>query len=287
MFCFPSMETQPLVAPFCLPNTTSSLPRSSRGNKINEACSTAIPTTLISWSVDSPGNHLVAMGCNDGTTFILSTLKPPNENALQVSSPTVTVGKSPRRLESLSGSLRRTKAPSPTPSKISTRSSVSQSQPPSLIQPRSRISASLSKTQVEVPKTHVDYDDEQDKLRSMLKTGSTSSISGRRSRHSTDQSTRPRSPLASPAATSSLSFNDDDGERSPSNESSGPISPNTPTLSLPNPYSPLRLASSPYDFPQLSLKLHILPPRIGYGHAVTSLKLIEGNTLIACLQECG
>ncbi|KAF5384322.1 hypothetical protein D9615_003314 [Tricholomella constricta] len=272
-------------------NSSSSLllpltfPKYSETKKSNElytqlldtSCSRAQPSVLKSWgplsssSLDVGGNVRhggVIIGTQDGTLYLLSQNTPSfGETQLpesQVSRPT----SPPRLLHD-----------SRTPSRSSTPSANS---PPFNISQRSRVVSSVTTEQVEAPKNYVDFDDEPDKLKDMLK--------GRQPRES-------REKYASPSEPDKFHGH----ERSPTPSLLGSSSQKrkeVPRSLLSATHSPAFTATSPsyppsphdhtFDFPyDIGLWYHVIPPQSGPGHTVTSIRVIGDKQFLVVLQEAG
>ncbi|KAG8857990.1 hypothetical protein FRB96_005481 [Tulasnella sp. 330] len=240
---------------------------------LDVACATASSTFVLSWPDHSGRAYFrLAMGCEDGSVFIFSQGK-----AKEIPFPDVPTIQGPSPLSPTATHSRGVTSPSPASSRISHRSASITTYSPPIAPSRSTIITSgVSRAQVQAPKTYVDYDDEPDRLRDMLKTNRSSGGALRRS-------------------LMSISATDAGGILSPVMMTSGETSPLT---ELPAPVlSPVSLAAPPstaidIDQPSdqlapLSLSVHVTPPRIGYGHSVVSLKVFEAGDSLASLQECG
>ena len=289
----PSKPEPSLTVPITF--SSISTPPSQKTRKVlvdlvEESLTSASPSCITYWDSHNPvassGSKPdsipaegVALGCNDGSIFVLRSFGQsgavpsvtiPSE---LVSSPTGT-----RRYLGLGHPTSRSASPS------STKSSLS----PFHVT-RSRIVSAVSNEQVEAPKNYVDFDEEQEKLRGMLK-GKGHSDSRRPS------TSRPRSDkdhLVLEKAVQNIS-NVGSSLRKDDTMSylSSALSPTASTLSLPlsGPPSPTLVLppspepSSPASF---SLRCHIFPPHSGAGRAVSSLKLHERGRYISCLNTSG
>lgn len=218
------------------------------------------------------------MGGDDGSIFIFSSATRSSKSPPELPSTQTVSSIAPSPTTAISQS-HRAPLPSPTPSRMSNRSTSTHTHhlPPLAPSRASVITSGVSKAQVEAPKTFVDYEAEPDHLRAMLKTNRTGDASRRRSRKS-DLGTDASGAL-SPSTTISGS-----GEASPASERRPPTSPVAVIPTLPTPIN----ESAPSDkLGQLALRVHITPPRSGSGHAVASLKVFDDSSSMACLQECG
>ncbi|KAI9066035.1 WD40 repeat-like protein [Trametes sanguinea] len=278
-----------LAIPLSLAPSRDGISKSGNVQAVEESFTQSTPAAIASWgyqaSTDSElkstpaGARGVAVGCKDGSVFVLrstasstppniSVSIPPNESLPgPVTSPT-----SPRRHRGLGHPSSRSASPS------SIKSALSPFQVT-----RSRVVSGVSTESAEAPKNFVDFDDEQERLKGMLKGR------GTRDRHSSTSRTRPEkesiaSTLAGPSPSSNLRKDDTQSYLSAA------LSPSSSTLSLSNPPSPsLVPAASPDQSGASSLKLgcHICLPRTGPQSAVSAIKVHEGGRYISCLQESG
>lgn len=292
------MDASPLILGLSVEGVTlGSNPQPNHPGNPFESCRSAYaastPTSIVSWpqqTFDGRSALSAAVGCDEGSCYIF---EPKSDISQAESIPTPVIAQ-PRPVRKGPGSpqgvaspipSRFKKSPSPTPSGTSLGSGsrfTQHSYTPSLVSARraSFASPSLSKAQVEAPKLHVDYDNEAENLRSMLKTNRTDGY--RRASNATSSTTE--SEPTSPTTTTT-----DDGVAQSLSAVSPQLLTSPETLPLP-PTLYTRSSSSrsdPTALPDLQLRLRILPPRIGFGHGVSCLKLLEGNSILACLQESG
>ncbi|KAF8065183.1 hypothetical protein FPV67DRAFT_1501698 [Lyophyllum atratum] len=263
-----------LLLPLTFPNPLEHKKQNdSKSRLLETSCSRTQPAVMQSWGpisnpwLDVPGGNDsqragVAIGTEDGTVYMLShTHRSPSQTPhpqLRLSRP------SPPRLsyDSLA------------PSRSSTPSSTSPL--PFNISQRSRVVSGVTTEQVEAPKNYVDFDDEPEKLKEMLK--------GRQPRDSRERygaaqelekhTGHERSPTPSLTGSSKR-------KEVPKSLLSGAHSA-TPSSYPPSPRD--SSSESPYD---LSLWCHIVPPQAGPGRAVTCIRLLEENQLVTVLQETG
>ncbi|PIL35130.1 hypothetical protein GSI_02919 [Ganoderma sinense ZZ0214-1] len=255
---------------------------------VQESLTSSSPSCITYWDSHNPvapsGSRLdsipaegVALGCSDGSVFVLRSIGQsgsapfvtiPSE---PVSSPTGT-----RRYLGLGRPASRSASPS------STKSSLS----PFHVT-RSRIVSAVSNEQVEAPKNYVDFDEEQEKLRGMLK-GKGHTDSRRPS------TSRPRSDKDHPVLEKPVQSTSNIGSSLRKDDTmsylSSALSPTASTLSLSlsGPPSPtLVLGPEPSSPTSFSLRCHVFPPHSGSGRAVSSLKLHEGGKYISCLNTRG
>ncbi len=121
-------------------------------------------TVITSWGLSdscSGSERFAVVGCQDGTTFVFrpslvpstSAVSKPHDSA-QSSRPS-----SPLRVSRDSRATSRSTSPTSNTSTF----------PPFNVTPRSRIVSGITTEQVEAPKNYVDFEDEPDKLKDMLK----------------------------------------------------------------------------------------------------------------------
>lgn len=260
-------------------------------NLVEKTCSDARAVFITSWGhrtgTDSdPTQTLtaansfggVAIGCEDGTVFIL--LRPP-EVVTPSHLPVDPESRSPSRPSSPlpHGSRRSTSL-----SRSSTPSSLTSGLSPFIVSPRARIVSGISAEQVQAPKNYVDFDEEPEKLKEYLKSGVRErSVAERFLPHfdkgvTIDKSTAPTS-LLSPITNT---------VRSTEAKSllSATQSPALTARSISVPPSPAFLPSTPARY-ALSLEYHTFPPRFGKDCAVSGLRIIDHGRRIVSLQEQG
>lgn len=210
-------------------------------------------------------SHGLAFGCDDGTVFLFgSQLAFPRKHDIP-GSPTNTPPEpagpsrhtSPLRYTGLGRSHSRSASPSSAHSTLPFRV------------PRSRVVSSISTEQVEAPKNYVDFDDEPEKLKGMLRGKAT------------------RSELLSPDVDRTAKL--DRLSVSTSTRSIKAFSPAASLRSLSPPSSPCSpTANSPAQRETgLFLKSHILPSSLGSTHAVAALEAYDDGRYILCLQKSG
>lgn len=218
-----------------------------------------------SWSVADDPSSLTAgvegrpiggtaIGSKDGTVYLFIQSRPaaarvePHPPESQLSRPT-----SPLLRES------RATSRSSTPS--------GSSPAPFNVSPLPRIVSAVNTEQVEAYKNYVDYDDEPEKLKDMLRGRSPRGNKGTPNGFNVNSRSPPPSLLEPPNVSKKRSNV-------------------KPSLSIPNSISPSPRGRS-FSVHELTLWCHILPPRSGPGNAVTSIRLFDRNESIAVLQEMG
>ncbi|KAF8195899.1 hypothetical protein K438DRAFT_1826706 [Mycena galopus ATCC 62051] len=212
---------------------------------LESSCSKSQPNVLAFW--DSFDNQLspqvcVVFGCQDGTIYALRKPRPQVKFVPQAR-------------------LSRPQSPS-----LSSRSTSPK--PLFNVTSRSKIVSGVTTAQVEAPKNYVDFDDEPEKLKDMLK--------GRGHK----ERSVPPSNDASPAA-SIRQVKRSDG---PKSLLSATNSPAQTAKSISTPPSPAMQPSFPDDVHDLALLYHIVPARVG---PISAMLLLENNSLLAVLQQSG
>jgi len=153
--------------------------------------------------------------------------------------------------------------------------------------PRSQAVSGLSKEKIEAPKNHVDFEDEPEKLKEMLKGKSvkdknvTDNLVLNSEKGLTAEKSPPP-PLFVPPGP--VLRRKDDARSLLSATNSPPFTPGS--LSTPSSPSLMPLVSSESSTNQsiLCLRCHIVPHRSG---AVSAIQLLDNNRLFAVLQENG
>ncbi|KAI0354805.1 WD40 repeat-like protein [Trametes cingulata] len=280
-----SYNSYSLCVPVTLPDRQESHKNSGNTLTIEESFTRSTPSSIISWSqqcpstssetkVDSAGTHGVAVGCRDGSIFILrsaSSSVPPNISVSIPPTPPEPTSPptSPRRYRGLGHPSSRSASPS------SVKSALSPFQVT-----RSRVVSSVSNESAEAPKNYVDFDEEQERLRGMLK-GKKS-----RDRHTSTSRTRPEKEPMQPGPATSSSLRKEDTR----SYLSAALSPSSSTLSLSSPPSPTLVPApspEPSGASSLNLRCHIFPPHARSLSPVSAIKVHEGGRYISCLHESG
>ena len=279
------MNSVPLVLPFTLPSSDPALERSSDvlscANVLIDQASAATGVSSLtpywhgSGPASSPSQRFgssdslegVALGCEDGTLFLLRQ----NCHAAPISIEKPLLSRSPSqksaRHSSRSRSLPRTPTSSLTPFSLAS---------------RARVVSAISDEQARAPKNYVDFDEESEKLRELLKGGVKDLSSTDRPRQSFDRTIpTERQPVQSkgPASPSGPA------PRGEGKLSSGTHSPKPSITSVPSSQS---TPPSPFcNSYQLSLGFHIFPPRSGPGNAVVGLYALVNCRHLICLRSQG
>lgn len=243
--------------------------QSSSGDSdvVDWSCSVAAPSCLESWGRPS-GAPGLALGCEDGT-FYLFHQAVPRTQPLGRRGSTVSSGPPPR----LSNSSRPTSPRRYGGLGFSNSRAGSPSSPRSPLSPfqvsKMRAVSSVTTEQAEAPKNYVDFDEEAEKMKGMLK----------------GKGVKEKGP--SPTYNRSSSRERDGETPSPKVQA---LSPTSSTKSLPTlsvSVTPPPLSELPDGPDALSLTCHVFPPKYGYLHAVRAFKLYDSGRYLICLQEAG
>lgn len=272
-------------SPFAVPLTfpaASSLRSDEKGRcettRISERSITkSFPTILKYWSttpkaVQDVETHALVLGCRDGTLYVFHRLSTPSPDVIGLV-PGLLENKSPkpRNLPRIS------KIPSSNSPPVSASAQSSVLSPGFNVTAKLRVVSGVTTEQVEAPKNYVDFEDEPDKLKDILK--------GRnpRERHENGTDRTPKSaassiiePAPKPRNLASKSLLSVENSRTPTPPFSAPASPRE---------------SEPLSPPGVSyhweLLYHVIPSRSGFEHSVKSIQFLDDGRFLAVLQESG
>ena len=173
------LNTPQLVLPvtLCNPNAAQKENNSNVDHfdsLFHASCSSARPTSLVSWGMDAKPDLKepevsrcgVAMGCEDGTLYLfqadqkyLHEKEITNKYGIDANTSHTDARQS---RDGKRSSLHLPHSSSPSPSSSRTNLGI-------MAVPKPRAVSGLSKERVEAPKNYVDFDEEEEKLRDMLK----------------------------------------------------------------------------------------------------------------------
>ncbi|KAK0185711.1 hypothetical protein F5146DRAFT_1071194 [Armillaria mellea] len=240
----------------------------SNGNDVENHCVASLgegsskATVLTSWGLSdscSGGERFAVVGCQDGTSFVFrpslvpstSAVTKPHDSA-QSSRPS-----SPLRVSHDSRATSRSTSPTNNTSTF----------PPFNVTSRSRIVSGITTEQVEAPKNYVDFEDEPDKLKDML-----------RAHKSKDRrnSSEPRDSMSNLRHAPALK---------PRSLLSATTSSGFTPKSISTPASPRDQPSIEHGS-KLDFSHCIIPPHFGQGHAIASLCPLNQARLLV-LRENG
>ncbi|KAJ3890399.1 hypothetical protein GG344DRAFT_49579 [Lentinula edodes] len=226
-------------------------------------------TVLASWPLSRDDNEIVAgaiVGLADGSALLLrsSEVQEKRSSYTKSSSPRLS-STAPSRT---SATASRSNSPSGSHSSHISPFSVTQ---------RSRVVSGITSEQVEAPKNYVDFDDEPEKLKDMLK--------GRGPREKASLDSHREKDGKMPAS-AELKLSTRKRKEPPKSMLSATTSPALSPLSISAPPSP-KGPSQTRVSKEFELVCHMVPPRIGQRHSVTGIELLHNNDLSAVLQESG
>jgi hypothetical protein len=236
---------------------------------LDRSLAKSFPTVLKYWSTTPKDieTHALVLGCRDGTLYVFHRLSTPSPDAIGLVPELLENNKSPkpRILPRIS------KIPSSNSLPVSASALSSVLSPTFNVTAKLRVVSGVTTEQVEAPKNYVDFEDEPDKLKDILK--------GRnpRERHDSNSDRTPKStassiiePAPKPKNLASRSLLSVENSRSP-----------TP------PASPGEALSPPGSSYHWELLYHVIPNRSGFQHSVKSIQFLDDGRFIAVLQKSG
>ncbi|KAI0345585.1 hypothetical protein BDW22DRAFT_1426257 [Trametopsis cervina] len=263
-------------------SATLSLTLSSSGTQsllasLLDATPTALLTAKRLPDSDGTGKDVIVVGCEDGSMYVLHSNEAFSKGNLSIEPVTPTVPSESSSLSPLFTHRHRQSSPrSLSPS--STKTSYSPFQPT-----KPRVVSSVSADQAEAPKNYVDFDEEQEKMKNLLK------------RKGVKDRTVMNSLMPGVEKTFASDMSLDSGlpsrEGGSDTVSSTPLSPASSTHSISRPSSPTRLPhvvlSKPSEVPPWSLICHIIPPEAARLSPVVSLRVLDSHSSALCLHKSG
>lgn len=296
----------PLTLPTCLHLTAQqgSQTNATEQSFINEPCS-----RIISWRTDgSSGSLGVAVGAKCGSVYLFGP-PLPGEPTSKTSPPSLSRTRFPTPTAAAPSGPRTSSPPSSPKSQPHSRRHSGYLQSPSslslnqaLIKPsaRSRVVSGVSCEQVQASRSSVDFEDESERLKDLLK--SSAANRSTRERSIVDSllpsfekgvviertSPLPPSPFLPSSTLSPVSPGSSKGRDDPKSLLSATSSPVFAPRSLSAPPSPhLPILNDKIEEESVALIAHILPPRCGLANGVSDLIIPEGTDLLVSLQESG
>lgn len=285
------MNSTPLIVPFTFPDVQSGDEALfSTKALIEETCSDTRAVCLSSWrrptergtALSGSGSesiHGVAIGCEDGSLFLFQ--RPVDHHfhsdGLQESrdpTPILSRPSSPLR----QGHSGRSHSRPRTPSSLTGFSPLN-------IASRSRIVSGVNTDQVQAPKNYVDYDEEPEKLKELLRGGvRDTTVSDRLSLPSFDKGlTIEKSTQATGTPSAAATPRRGDTTLSPPSRPS----PTATSKSLSVASSPTLRPSAPPSLYGFRLERHIFPFSSGRGYPVSQLQPLNSGRHILSLQANG
>lgn len=242
--------------------------RQNARSLLDSTFATSRPTAIEYWcGTDSTeGSCGIIVGCELGTIYMFRSFscKSPNLSTRQNEESTdPAVPKASKRKSRRSFNTSGSNSPGP--------SYLALSPTAMSVTPKPRVVSGVTAEQVEAPKNYVDFDDEPDKLKDILK--------GRALREksiSTDGSER-LSKSNAPSVIEPVPFSKRKNLLSTTNSRAS-------TPPFPIPHSPKELFSNSSMW---MLRYHVIPSHSGFGHAVKSIQILPDAKHFAVLQESG
>lgn len=283
------MNSTPLIVPFTFPDVQSGDEAlASTKALVDESCSNSRAVRLSSWrrpaepgpvslGFGSESIHGIAIGCEDGSLFLFR--RPvdhhfPSDGPQESRDPTPILSRPSSPLRQ--GHSGRSHSRPRTPSSLTGFSPLN-------IASRSRIVSGINTDQVQAPKNYVDYDEEPEKLKELLKGGvRDTTVSDRLSLPSFDKGlTIEKSTQATGAPSSAATPRRGDTTLSPPSRPS----PTVTSRSLSVASSPTLRPSAPPSLYGFRLERHVFPPRRGI--TVSELQPLNSGRHILSLQADG
>lgn len=296
----------PLTLPTCLHPTAQHGSQTSATEQsfIDEQCS-----SLAAWRSDQYSKSLgAAVGGKFGSVYLFGT-PLPGEPTSKNSSSSLSRTRFPMPTATAPSGPRASSPPSSPKSQSHSRRHSGYLQSPSslslnqaLIKPsaRSRVVSGVSREQVQASRSFVDFEDESERLKDILKSSAVNRPSREWSIVDTllpsfekgvvIERTSPLSPSSCLPSSilAPISPGSNKGSADPKSLLSATNSPIFVPRSLSAPPSPrLPILNDNPEEESLTLIAHILPPRFGVAHGVSDLIVPEGTDLLVSLQESG
>ncbi|KAF8549736.1 WD40 repeat-like protein [Imleria badia] len=295
-----------MLVPLTLPSYLHLAPRQNSQTNATEQSFIDEPCSkIIAWRAVQPSGSLgAAVGTKFGSVYLFGT-PPPGEPTSKTSPPSLSRTRFPTPITLAPSGARPSSPPSspksPPHSRRHSGSPSTLSLNQALIKPsaRSRVVSGVSHEQVQASKSFVDFEDESERLKDLLR----SSAANRQPRERSivdallptfekgvviERTPLPPSPFLPPSTLSPASPGSSKGRDDPKSLLSATNSPIFTPRSLSAPPSPhFPTPSDKTDEESIALIAHVLPPRCGVAHAVADLIIPEGTDLLVSLQESG
>ena len=272
----PNHFAVPLTFPAASALRISEKERCETTRILERSISKSFPTILKYWhttpkDVQDIETHALVLGCRDGTLYVFNRLSTPSPDD---------IGLVPELLENKSPKPRHpriSKIPSSISPPVSASALSSVLSPTFNVTAKLRVVSGVTTEQVEAPKNYVDFEDEPDRLKDILK--------GRnpRERHDNSSDRTPKStassiiePAPKPKNLASRSLLSVENSRTPTPPFSAPDSPREGGSFSPPGFS--------YHW---ELLYHVIPSRSGFEHAVKSVQFLNDGRFLAVLQKSG
>ena len=216
----------------------------------------------------------IAIGCQDGTVYVLTRSALSASTTIGPQVPQCIDPKRPKQPTRLSKASR----PNSQPVSPTTVSSVLS--PTFNVTAKPRVVSGITTEPVEAPKNYVDFEDEPDKLKDILKGKNP------RERHSISDTSSERTPKSTASSIIEAVPTSKRKHAVPRSLLSAANSraPTPPPFSAPE--SPQESNLGP-DLCAWSVRYHVIPAHSGLGYAVTAIQFLSDNRYFAVLHETG
>lgn len=246
---------------------------------LEESLAGSRPTSLEYWDRGATynlydlGESKIIIGCQDGTVYVLS-----RSHSIPSIDPLPPQIHEPSRPPPISRQSKSSHSNSGSPSPISTSLALS---PTFNVTAKPRVVSGVTTEQVEAPKNYVDFEDEPDKLKDILKGRAPKDRRSISDTHS-DKASKPAvPPLIEPVPVSKRKNRLSRSLLSAANSRA----PTPPSFSIPS--SPQEASTASSDSRAWTLQYHTIPPPPHAGSATRAIQLLNDNRFFAALQENG
>ena len=216
----------------------------------------------------------IAIGCQDGTVYVLTRSALSASTTIGPQVPQCIDPKRPKQPTRLS------KASRPNSQPVSPTIVSSVLSPTFNVTAKPRVVSGITTEPVEAPKNYVDFEDEPDKLKDILKGKNP------RERHSISDTSSERTPKSTASSIIEAVPTSKRKHAVPRSLLSAANSraPTPPPFSAPE--SPQESNLGP-DLCAWSVRYHVIPAHSGLGYAVTAIQFLSDNRYFAVLHETG
>ena len=249
-------------------------------NILEVSLARARPVVLEKWGDMNPhrehdnNDHGIVLGCQDGTLYVL--------NRSHVSASTTSDLQAPQSIDSarLKHITRPSKFSYPTPQPASPTFPSSALTPTFNVTAKPRVVSGVTTEPVEAPKNYVDFEDEPDKLKDILKGKNP------RERHTISETSSERAPRSSASSIIEAVPASKRKNAAPRSLLSAANSraPTPQPISMPE--SP-RECNVGVDLCAWTVRYHVVPARSGFGYAVKAIQFLSDSRFFAVLHENG
>jgi len=216
----------------------------------------------------------IAIGCQDGTVYVLTRSALSTSTTIDPQVPQCIDHTRPKQLTRLS------KASCPNSQPVSPTIVSSALSPTFNVTAKPRVVSGITTEPVEAPKNYVDFEDEPDKLKDILKGKNPRE---RPSISDTSSERTPKSAASSIIEAAPASRRKHAAPRSLLSAANS-RAPTPPPFSAPESPQESNLGPDPCAW---SVRYHVIPAHSGSGYAVTAIQFLSDNRYFAVLHETG